>query len=102
MKILLLTLLGYAILFYMLKRTGIDDEPGETLLVFGELAPFLILGVQLANWLFGANFSDEAWVFIWIGLYILWTLLAIFALIYEPWKRRKRAREVRRMLYGED
>jgi hypothetical protein len=102
MKILLLILFGYAILFYLLKKTGIDDEPGETLMMFGELAPFLILGVEFVNWVFGTDFSSDAWAFIWLGLFAIWTALAIWALIDEPRQRRKQEEKLRRILSGEE
>ena len=102
MEIMLLIIIGYAVLFWLLKHTGLDDSPGETFAFFLELVPWLFLAVKLVNWLFGTNFSDEAWVYVWAFLVGAWTLVAIWCLIDEPRKQRKREERIRRILSGED
>ena len=99
---MLFILLGYGVLFYLLKRTGLDDAPGETIMAFGELIPWLFLGVKLVNWLFGTEFSDDAWALVWFSLLGIWTLVAIWSLIDEPRQRRMRKDRLRRLLNGEE
>jgi len=88
MIVLLTTiLLGYAVLFYLLSREGV--EVWENLQGFGLMPPVIIWGVELVNWLFGAEFSQGAWVYIWAGIFLAWTLVAVWFLIDAYWKRRK-------------
>jgi hypothetical protein len=81
MKILLAALAGYAVLFYLLYRE--DFEIGETLGGFEVLAMMVSLGIPLVNWLFGTDFSGDAWVVVWLGCFAVWTVAAIWYLIGE-------------------
>ena len=98
-ELLTTILLGYAVLFYLLSREGVEVR--ETLQGFGLMPPIIIWGVDLVNWLFGTEFSQEAWVYVWAGLFLAWTLVAIWFLIGEYWKRRKRNEMWRRIMNGE-
>ena len=99
--ILLLTtvLLGNVVLFYLLSREGVEVR--ENLEGFGLMPPAIIWGVEIVNWLFGTEFSQDAWVIVWAGLFFAWTLVAIWFLIDEYWKRHKKNKMWHRLLNGE-
>jgi len=98
MKILLIILLGYAVFFYLLSREGIEVR--ENLLGFVLLAPLITWIIALVNWLFGTEFGEEVVFFIWLGLFLAWTLVGIWFLIDKYWKRRIRNKSWRRILKG--
>jgi len=100
MKVVLAILLGYAVLFYLLSRE--DFEVGETIHAFIEAIPWLFLGVQGVNWLFGIDFSDDAFIYVWAGLVSVWTVAAVSFLVEQYWKRRQRNEMWRRILEGDE
>ena len=100
MEVVITILLGYAVLFYLLSREGF--EVGENLQGFGLMPPIIIWAVELVNWLFGTEFAQDAWIYVWIGIFLAWTLVAIWFLIEEYWKRRQRSEMWQRLLNGED
>ena len=100
MKILLIILLGYAVFFYLLSHEGI--AVWENLLGFILLAPIITWIIALVNGLFGTELGEEVGFFIWLGLFLAWTLVGIWFLIDEYWKRRIRNKSWRRILTGEN
>ena len=103
MEAVITILLGYAVLFYLLSREGF--EVGETIHAFFEFIPWLFLGIQGVNWLFGTDFSDDAFIYVWAGLVSVWTGLvsvwtvaAVSFLVEQYWKRRQRNEMWRRTL----
>jgi hypothetical protein len=100
MIVVLTILLGYAVLFYLLSREGI--EVWENLQGLVLMSPIIVWVIQLVNWLFGTELGQDAWFFTWLGLFLAWTLVCIWFLIYEYWKRRKRARLWQKLMNSEE
>ena len=100
MEVVIAILLGYAVLFYLLSREGVEVR--ENLQGFGLMPPIIIWAVELVNWLFGTEFGRDAWVYVWIGLFVVWTLVAIWFLIDEYWKRRLRNDMWQSILNGDE
>ena len=99
MNVLLTILLGYAVLFFLLAREGVEVR--ENLQAFGFMMPAIDWVIGMVNRFFGTEFSDEAWIPVWAVLFFAWTLVAIWFLIGAYWQRRKQAQLWRQILRSE-